>query len=507
MARRLIKSLSDLTADAVEAFVKAVKTPIPPDKLGELAKAITQSTGLTFYDLQIPAKNLFPVLTPLRNMIPRVSGNGGTATNWKAVTAINVNALRGFVPEGYRNGLVAATVSPLSATYKTLGLEDAVTFEAEEAARGFEDLRATTAQRLLWATMIEEELSILGGDNGVDLGTPTAPTVTVVDGGGTVPDGTYNVIVVALTLHGYLASSLANGVPGSVSVTTADGDSFSYGGGSSQKSAATSTGAINNGDDSAIRAYTTVVSGAVAYAWFIGTAGAERLQAITTINSVEVTSLASTTQLLSTTFDSDHSANEYAYDGILYQAWASGSNAYVANLATGTPGTGTGLTSDSAGGITEIDTMLQSLWDNYRLSPTKIFVSGQEAKNITKKVLGSTGATYQFNISNPDDIQRIVGGGGIIGRYLNKFAMGGGSMVDVELHPNLSPGTLLACTEMLPYPVNNVPNVMEVRYRRDYYQMEWPLRKRQYESGVYVDAVFAHYFPPSIGIITNIADA
>ena len=37
-----------------------------------LAKNVTISTGLTAYDLQAPAKNLYPTITPLRNSLPRV---------------------------------------------------------------------------------------------------------------------------------------------------------------------------------------------------------------------------------------------------------------------------------------------------------------------------------------------------------------------------------------------------------------------------------------------------
>jgi hypothetical protein len=67
-------------------------------------------------------------------------------------------------------------------------------------------------------------------------------------------------------------------------------------------------------------------------------------------------------------------------------------------------------------------------------------------------------------------------------------------------------GTLVGVTETLPYPINNVPNVWEKKLRRDYYQMEWPLAQRIYETGVYFDGVLAHYFPPSIGIIGNIGN-
>jgi hypothetical protein len=61
-------------------------------------------------------------------------------------------------------------------------------------------------------------------------------------------------------------------------------------------------------------------------------------------------------------------------------------------------------------------------------------------------------------------------------------------------------------SETLPYPLSGVSNVIEKHYRQDYYQIEWPLRKRRYESGVYVDGALAHYFPPATAIINNIAD-
>jgi hypothetical protein len=41
--------------------------------------------GLTFYDLELGAKFLYPVLTPLRNTIPSVSGKGGVQAAWRAI--------------------------------------------------------------------------------------------------------------------------------------------------------------------------------------------------------------------------------------------------------------------------------------------------------------------------------------------------------------------------------------------------------------------------------------
>jgi hypothetical protein len=497
---KTIANLSEMTEDLKKDFRKAVQESKKISGEALRKAGITQSTGLVAFDLQAPAKQLFPVLTPLRNKIPRVDGKGGTATNWKAVTGINTLRLRGFVPEGKRNGKVTTTVVDKNAPYRTLGMEDSVTFEAEEAAQGFEDVRATTGQRLLWATMIEEELAIVGANRSVALGTPTAPTVSVVDGGGTVADATYNVIVVALTLMGYNAASLADGVQTEVTVTPADGGAtFAYNAGSSMKSNATNSGAIANGGDSIIRASTPIVPGAVGYAWYVGTAGNETLEAITTINSVELTALTGTGQNASAV-TADKSVNTLGYDGFLYHAWASGSGARIVNLATGTPGAGTTLTADGSGGINEVNDMFEYFWENLKLSPTYIYCNSQEISTVTNLVLSGTSKAYIPYVSSGDFASGLR-----IKSLLNRFAMGGSVEVPIDVHPDLPPGTMLFETETLPYPVNGLENVREMKLRRDYYQMEWPLRTREYESGVYCDGTFVHYFPASLGILTNIA--
>ena len=89
--------------------------------------------------------------------------------------------------------------------------------------------------------------------------------------------------------------------------------------------------------------------------------------------------------------------------------------------------------------------------------------------------------------------------------YLNKFSMAGAKDIEIKIHPNMPAGTILMTSRTLPYPMSNVGSVMQVRTRQDYYQIEWPLRARRYESGVYADEVLQHYFPPSMAVISNIA--
>ena len=480
---------------------------------GDIKKAstVTTSTGLVAYDLEAPSKNLYPVLTPLRNRIPRVSKSvgAGDAAHWKEVTSIAGGGISSmpWVPEGQRAARMSMVTADRSATYVTLGEETDVTYEAQSAGNGFENVMSMAGLRLLQSLMIKEEYAILGGNRDVALGTPTAPTVAAGTDGA-IADGTYNVAVVALTMEGYLAASLASGVVQQSTITGMDNATYTLNGGSSNKSSTTSTGALSGGNNASISASTPVVVGAVAYAWYVGTAAAEKLEAITTINSVKLTALAGTGQALSD-ITADRSRNAtYAYNGLMYAAYNSGLSYYSA-LATGTAGTGTGLTASTRGSITEIDTMLKAFWDDYRLSPEEIYVNAQELMNITNKVLtGSSNSVVRFN-SDIANMNPTVTAGQVIGYYVNPYTLGGGQLIPIKLHPNLAAGTIFCWAENLPafYQGANVPYTAEVQCRRDYYQIPWPIITRANATGVYAEEVLKVYAPFALGIITNIADA
>ncbi|MEA1651829.1 hypothetical protein UAJ10_22795 [Nitrospirillum sp. BR 11164] len=493
-----------VTGDTLAAFKAAQGQRLAGDDLAK--STFTQSgsptSGLTFYDLEPGAKLLYPVLTPLRNSIPRVSGRGGIQANWKAITGVNTTGVRAGVSGGNRGGVIAVRTQDMNAVYRGLGLEASVDFEADYAAEGLDDVRALAVQNLLESLMIQEEQMILGGNASVALGTTATPVVTAANSGGALTAGTWSIIAVGLTLEGYLNGSVTGGIQGQMTRTNADGSSDQFGGGAAKPStAATGT---TTGSAGSLAATVAPLAGAVAYAWFWGAAGAEKLGAITTINSVVITDLAAGTQTAASLGGGDNSQNSLSFDGLLYQAFKGGSNAYVQVMPTGAAGTGTPLTADGAGGIVEIETALKAFWDNYRLSPQEIWVSSQEAQTISRKILtGNTNSAQRF-VFNTD--QALLGGGVMVRTYLNRYSMVGGQTLDIKVHPNMPAGTILFRTTRLPYPLANVTNVTQMRMRRDYYQIEWPLRTRRYEYGVYCDGVLQNYFPPAFGVITNIAN-
>ena len=495
--KALVESLTNPSEDiAREIMTLAMGRP------DLVEKAISTGTGLVAYDLQAPAKNLYPVNTPIIKSLPRVGGGIGLATNWKQVNALNGSGFNntGWVPEGQRAGQMSYSTSNKAASYATIGEEDQVTYEAISAGQGFEDVKATMVMRLLQKMMLKEEAAVLFGNTSVQLGTPTAPTLSASGSGTTLTNTTYSVIVVALTMEGMRNSSLAAGVATSATVTGADGKTFTINGGSSNKSA---NATVTPTAGQAILASATPIQGAAGYAWFWGAAGSEKLGAITSINSVAITAIASGNQLASA-ITADCSTNSNGFDGLLTTALKSGSGAYVNSLATGTAGTGTTLTASGKGSVNEIDQMMQTMWDTSQVSVSVLYVNSQQIRDITTKVLSSGSAPLLQYFQNPSSGEYQLTAGGNIEFYYNPYL---NKKIPIRVHPNLAAGTILGWAEDLPvqYQSNEVPNVAEIKTRRDYYQIDWPITTRAQMAGVYAEETLAVYAPFAMGVVNNIA--
>jgi hypothetical protein len=498
--------MSSITQESLELMKRALAAP---NDL--LAKSISTATGLVAYDLQAPAKNLYPFVTPIRNVMPRVGGGTGTATNWRQVNAIIGSGFdaMGWVPEGQRSGQMSYSTSSKSATFVTIGEEDAATFEAISAGREFEDIQARMTFRLLQKMMLKEEMAILAGNASLVLGTPATPTLSASGTGATLAAATYFVKVVALTLEGYQNSSVAAGVATTKMVTGVDGKNFTLSGGSSAISGEASQ-AVTLGQS--LFCSVTAIQGAVAYAWYISTStSTEILQAITTLNSLAVSVPLVTGTQPQSAVTVDNSANpSFAYDGLLTTALKNGSNAYVQIQPTGIAGTGTPLTASGRGSVNEIDTMFQTMWNNFELSPTVLYVNAQELRNITTKVL-SNGSGPLLRYDTPADGSEgeyQLTASGVVQFYYNPFAIYGGLRIPIKIHPRVPPGTIIGWAENLPiqYQSNEVPNVAELKTRQDYYQIDWPIVTRQRQVGVYAEEVLAVYAPFAMGVITNIGN-
>jgi hypothetical protein len=129
----------------------------------QLGKSITltspNSTGLVPVDLVAPTQLIYPVYSPLRNLIPRTQGQG-TSHQAKVITAIS-GALPGqlgtpgnriSIPELPSGGGIAGNNWPnqlpssgsqtsvnVNIPYRFFGLTEAVSWLAQFAGQGFDD--------------------------------------------------------------------------------------------------------------------------------------------------------------------------------------------------------------------------------------------------------------------------------------------------------------------------------------------------------------------------------
>jgi hypothetical protein len=483
-------AIAGVTQETVEAVRAALSSPHlqSVSDPAVLAKATTQgidtSTGLVGINLEAPSKKLFPVLSPLRNRFARVaSARGATAVTWKAITAINAVGVKAGVAEGVRNSVVSTTAVPKSQSYKSFGLDDSVTFEAQQAGRGFEDVRAMGSANLLSAVMVEEEKIILGG-NVTAIGKPASVAFldTAADASGSLTAATaYDFAVSALTLYGFLngADGRDTGVD---SPDETDGRTGSH-----------TTTASGAGSDAIIVTW-PAVRGAVAYNVFVGSSGGTLYYHSTvTANKATVLALIGAGE---TPNSADQTADALSFDGVIPQMQASDGGGYFRDMAGGT------LTGDNAGGIVEFDTMFKSLWDNSRIGPTVILVNSQEAQNALAKI-AANGATTTFRLNATVGADGRISGGLRLGSYLNKFTQ---SDVPIDIHPYLAPGSILALSERLPFPNNNVPNPFEIDARQEYAQYDWALVQRKWEFGIYGSECLKVYFPAGCGSIVGVSN-
>lgn len=463
------------------------------------ADTYTTSTGLVSYPLEAPAKNLYAVNAPILKETMRVQSRGGNAIHWRAINSITGSGYdaMGWVAEGTRADAMTVSETDYSRQFVTLGEETAVSFEADVAATDFEDLRSTAALRLLQKLKLKEENAIIGGNAGLALGVcPTPATPTTATTGGTIAAAIYDVICVALTFEGFRNSTVAGGVATSKTITGRDTKTYTLAGGSSNKSAASAT-VTTSGATSTITTSVAVVNGAVGYAWYLGVAAGEKLAAITTTNQVTFLALPATGNQAATAITADNSTNTLAFDGLLTTAFNTASS-YVKALANGAT-----LTTSNNGSVTEIDTMLQSMWDNYQVAPEVLWVNSQQYKDIRNKIVTSGGSA----LIRYDGMGPVVDANVGIGKYRNFFTtLPSGFEMQVRVHPAIPNGTMLAYTYKLPeqYESNNVPRTWDMHVRSEYRQIEWPIRTRSYETGVYVQEVLACYAPFALGVITNI---
>lgn len=471
-----MKDLAGMALDIAKAAGYSAKTV--QEVMQIVAKAgITTSTGITNYSLDLGLMGLYPNEVPFLDLVPReISHKGDVMTHWKTITNPDQFNVSMGVAEGQRTGSITPVVNLVSAAYATLGKESNYTFEAEEAAEGFDNLPSQDAIQLLSAFRIGESKVAAYGNSSNALGTANTPAGTAATvAGSTLTAGTYVIRVVALSLEGLMFASVSGGVATTLTRNNNDGSSTTVAGGSGIASAASS--AITTTSGQGINASVAPTTNAYAYAWYIGTSASNAvLAAITTLPSYTFAANAVGTQTAAS-ITVDNSVNPLIYNGLATQIAAAGVGTPAVNLNVGS------LTTDGAGGVSQFTAALVYLAETYKLG-IDVLVCGYGVKQaVLQAVFGSTGPVYRIDTA----AGATITAGNDVDYFLNPYT---GQKIRIVLDPWAPTNFAFGFATKLPYKLPNVPKPFWIETRmRDYYQVDWPVTTRNKYFGIYYSGV------------------
>lgn len=453
-------------------------------------------TGLVPFDLEAPAKYLAPRPTPLRNKLPREKGQG-TARRFKRITGItgsgtggvgvfhpgiNETTQNNFAPTGASNALYLNRGAKISyagddkiVPYFEFGVSDSVTFAAQYAGQGFQDVRALSAQSLLYSSMLlEERMLLMGrGTNSAFSGALAAPAITItlrapaagetaITGAGT------NIYVKATSDAGDFGQSVLSSV---ASVAASAGTVADV------KITSTVTGAVG------YRVYSGTGSSAPADSalWYDGRTGSRTytIQGAFPSSGVAASSAAS-----------DTSAYANGYDGILPTVLGANSG-YVKDINGSFNATSPG---------SEFQVLFASLYDSVKADPDEILFNGTDRKNLSELLKNNNSTNYRLQIQQDEVGNAVIGS--VITAIQNEVT---GKVTPMTVHPWMPQGNAAVLSYSLPIPDSQVSNVWSVVNVQDYMGINWPVIDFQYQMSSYWQGTFVCYAPAWNGAITGIA--
>lgn len=514
----ITKSLDPDTLSSISTQLSAAKS-----EMADITKDWTLtnplSTGFVPFDLEAPAKLLFPRMTPIRNRTPRLPGQG-LSRRYKRVTGISGSGTGGvanlspFISDTTtisvgsltlrRGTKITYAADELVIPYMQMGLSDVVLWSAEFQSQGFQDIRQLSQTALLYASMLADERAILGGRGTQSgflgaLSTPGAPTVTAVNAAGAQTGNTANianlfVVVTALSMFGEtvigtaLNSTALSAATGKVlnvnwaDITGAIGYNV-YAGTTDGTTIATLfkvASAFTSGTPTGNKAVINFTGG--------GTGGAPNSTANTFPVNADGTggTFAAINPPAAGT-----SADANGYDGylaVLLDPTKTGFlNRLDGTLSTSNPGT-------------EYQAAFASLWDSVKADPDRVMMNGFDRKQLSDAVkAGTTTPGYRLTITQ-DEVSDVTLGS-LVSQIYNEVT---GKAVEVEVLPWMPQSNSLVHSDTLPIPDSQVSNTVEYHLPQDYMAINWPVIQHTYDISSYWLGSPIFYAPAWSGAVTGI---
>jgi hypothetical protein len=497
--------LSENTAPGLGNVVNEIQSVLS----AELGKNITLtsplSSGFVPYDLVAPSRLIYPIYSPLRNKVPRVPGQG-TSHRAKLVTGITGSQTGGQgaqrvsiseVPSGQSIGgnwplsipaSGSQTATDMNIPYSFFGLSESLSWLAQFAGQGFEDVSALANLVLLQEFMLAEEYSMLSGTK-TALTTPSAPTLSARSA------GTGETALSGITTNLYVKVSALNYFGETLASTAAN--------------VAPSAGQVVDVTISPVR-------GAFVYNIYVSTgtsAGTYYLMA-TKVGATRYTLQGA----IPTTGTTPPTADTGTASSNDYEGWLSIVDGHASVDSSVYPSGFTGSYINKSANTTLNHEILfsafEAMWDGatatgntaasgatgFRADPAEIVAEGSDIARLADEVIAS-GSNTNYRLMLMQDDVGGVRSGAAVSEIQNPITR---SLVRIVVHPFLYQGTAFLNSYTLPMSWSNVSNVWENVMVQDYLSINWPVIDASFRYSIYMYGALVCYAPQYNGVIQGL---
>jgi hypothetical protein len=459
--------------------------------------------GLVPFDLLAPSRLIYPMYTVFRNKLPRPQGQG-TSRIEKVFTGISGSQTGGqgvvdiSVPELVQSGASMGTTNwplnlppagsqtqvTLNVPYKFFGMTESLSWLAQFAGQGFEDISALANLILLQQFMLGEEYQMIAGSSTI-LVPPTVVSLTArAAGSGETTVGANTNFTVFVTGTNYYGETTA-GQSSTISTTAGQVVDLVIG----PQAGIQSYNVYVSTNGSPTRANAFVVKTGI---------GGIKFTVQGTLPGSGATPPASDTT----------TGSQNRMEGLIptLTGKSASSGIYPANWQGGyvNQSVGTHLSYNA------LYTALQALWDGaqgagnnpgaFRADPAEIVGEGGDIMRLSNDVISQGAATnYRLFLDQPD-----VGGvrvGAAVSEFQNPITR---SVLKLVVHPWLTQGTAMLMSYQLPQTWSNVANAWEMTVVQDYMSIAWPVIDATFRYSIFMYGAMVAHAPQYSGILQGL---
>lgn len=455
--------------------------------------------GLAPFDLRAPSRLIYPVYTVFRNKFPRPTGQG-TSLQERAITGISGSGTGGqgvldiSIPE-----LVTTSSSfsnwpmnlpqagsqsevPLNVPYRFFGLTEQLSFLAQFAGQGFEDISALANLILLQEMMLGEEYMMIAGTS-VPLTVPGTPTTVLrTAGSGETPIGTNANYAVTITAVNYYGETTLSAFSSNVATTTS----------------------------TVVDVTIPTVPGALAYNIYVSTNGsparANAFRAASSVGGVRYTLQGAAPSSGANPPAADTGTGKGTrMEGVIPTLSGASANAgiYPSGWQGGyyNPAVGSHLS------YNVIYTALDALWETnstntgaFKADPAEIIGNGGDIMRLSNDVI-SQGAATNYRLMLDQSEVPGVRVGAAVSEFQNPVTK---SILKMVVHPWLTQGTAMFMTYQLPQTWSNVANAWEMTCVQDYVSIAWPVIDASFRYSIFLYGALVGHAPQYSGLLQGL---